>query len=436
MPNVKDSSIALDGKITFELDDGSIKIVDLANLNTGPGSVTVDSITDAGTDGKNVLKATSIKTVGGQSIIGAGDITVAAVGKDPVTLIGTSYLLTFTDHANCLLICTNSQPITLTIQSDAAGGFAKDDSISVYQAGAGTVTISGDLPNGVNLRQPPGTIASTSGQYRLASALRVNTNEWVCTESAGATINGLEQFVVNDFGALLVESNTINALTSIGLRASNQTTIDSSTAGGGTAINSTSEVSTNKRRVKYTAAAAAAGRGAGIVQGAVKLNPIDSGDYNGRFPFCIAGSIEDASPATGIVMIGAMTNPPAGTLTTLAANPNGMIAVGFDEGDTNWQLFYRSAASGAVTKIDLGSNFTRVTGEVITLNVDKFTTGTAGTFRFVATIRNLARKQTSYQTFTTTMPWSLDAAWFRGSATSSTQVAVGVGGFVCGRVMV
>jgi hypothetical protein len=65
MPNVTEMQMDLAGKITFELDDGTTKVVDLANLPAGGGggSVTADSITDAGTSGKAVLRASTVVAI-------------------------------------------------------------------------------------------------------------------------------------------------------------------------------------------------------------------------------------------------------------------------------------------------------------------------------------------------------------------------------------
>jgi lysophospholipase L1-like esterase len=69
MPNVTEMQMDLAGKITFELDNGTTKIVDLANLGSGGGGggpVTANDITDAGTSGKDVLRASTpsaVKTV-------------------------------------------------------------------------------------------------------------------------------------------------------------------------------------------------------------------------------------------------------------------------------------------------------------------------------------------------------------------------------------
>jgi hypothetical protein len=65
MPNVTEMQMDLAGKITFELDDGTTKIVDLANLPSGGGggTITADSITDAGASGKAVLRASTVAAI-------------------------------------------------------------------------------------------------------------------------------------------------------------------------------------------------------------------------------------------------------------------------------------------------------------------------------------------------------------------------------------
>lgn len=109
----------------------------------------------------------------------------AAIAYDPVTLTGAGpHLLTAAAHANRLLICNHTAAMTLTLQTDAAGGFAKDDSINAVQYGAGAVTI---VAGGATLRAPTGTVATTAAQYRLVGAVRVAGNEWSLSEISASS---------------------------------------------------------------------------------------------------------------------------------------------------------------------------------------------------------------------------------------------------------
>ena len=94
--------------------------------------------------------------------------TIDSSGASTVT---ASRNITVADN-DCLLKCTAA--MTLTLLSDAAGGFTSADTniIRVYQATAGAVAITAG--SGCTLRGTPRTAA----QYIVQLLIRVGPNEW------------------------------------------------------------------------------------------------------------------------------------------------------------------------------------------------------------------------------------------------------------------
>lgn len=159
MPNVRDSSIALDGKITFELDDGTNKVVDLANLPSGGGgSVTANDITDAGASGKDVLRASTVAAIKTVLTLVKADVGLANVDNtsdankpistatqnalnlksDKTTVTaGTAMTSRTTTDADDAGVFTAGSAVTVTIHSGAKAGFG------FYVSGAGAVTATG-----------------------------------------------------------------------------------------------------------------------------------------------------------------------------------------------------------------------------------------------------------------------------------------------------
>lgn len=167
MPNVRDSSIALDGKITFELDDGTTKIVDLANLPSGGGggSVTANDITDAGASGKDVLRASTVAAIKTVLTLVKADVGLANVDNtsdankpistatqnalnlksDKTTVTAGTVLTTrSTTNADDAGVFTAGSAVTITIHSGAKAGFgfyvSGDGAVTAVGAGGVTVT--------------------------------------------------------------------------------------------------------------------------------------------------------------------------------------------------------------------------------------------------------------------------------------------------------
>jgi hypothetical protein len=87
---------------------------------------------------------------------------------------GTTYTLVLTDQ-NKVVECTNASPITLTVPTSASVPFPVGTVLTVYQGGAGQVTLA--AAGGVTLRND----LKTPGQYKEIGLRKRATDEWIVT---------------------------------------------------------------------------------------------------------------------------------------------------------------------------------------------------------------------------------------------------------------
>ncbi len=88
---------------------------------------------------------------------------------------GTSYTLVLGDAGKTIL-CTNASAVTLTVPTNASVAFPVGTVVSLYQMGAGQVTVAG--AGGVTLNSRGGAL-KTAGQYAPAALLKTATDVWV-----------------------------------------------------------------------------------------------------------------------------------------------------------------------------------------------------------------------------------------------------------------
>lgn len=342
----------------------------------------------------------------------------------PVTISTTSATLIAATHANRLLICNNASPITLTLSTDGAGGWANDDSINAIQYGAGSVTI---VAGAATLRAPTATTAVTLAQYKLVGATRVGTNEWTLTESTGGTgsASNIENAAISQIGYVLPSGFTNTDFTFLGVRSSNNIAIDSSTYagyGGGTL---------NFRGLYVNAAAATAARTGGFYNNNMTLLGNVAAPTNGRFPFAATGGIGDTSPTLGTMFMGLSNASSANLNAGDASTFVDCIGIGFDSADTNWQVMYNDG-TGVCTKIDIGVNFGRVKDIPLCLTITKNGAGTI----YNVKVTNLSSGAIyTSPDLTTNLPTgnvALGAKIVRGSSASAVQVTALFGGFYSG----
>lgn len=116
----------------------------------------------------DVLQAASVNDITG-TLNSLGNVVLNAQ-------TGTTYTLVLADSAK-LVTLSNASAITLTIPTNASVAFATGTQIILYQGGAGQVTVSGA---GVDIRSQ-GTKTKLTGQYAVASLIKIGTNEWILT---------------------------------------------------------------------------------------------------------------------------------------------------------------------------------------------------------------------------------------------------------------
>ena len=430
-----DSSVqSINGKLPNASGIVTLTAADVGAGATGPQGLKGDtgSAGPAGPQGVAGLQGLKGDTgsAGPAGPAGPASTTNAASGAldaPPVNLSGTAYNLTSVDHANRLLICTSDSPVLLTVQTDASGGFADTDSINVYQAGAGAVTIA--YASTVTGRAPTGTLASTYAQYRFAGSVRVGVNEWVQTEMGGASISGLEQFILNPIGLMVPESFGNTVWNYFGVRPQSTALFDGCTATSSSNPVGAFSANTNFKRNNHTSAASAANRAAGLYNSSVSLNANEDSYYTGRFPITIAGSIADASPALGAAFIGLCGSAIPNTITEPSSLGGGIIGICCDSTDANWQIIY-SNSTGAATKVNMGADFARAQDSMLSVHIEK----NSGKY-FVITVRDIYTKKTFIRGFTlTNINNNLAAAWWRCSMASAFQCTIGAAGLACGKV--
>jgi len=122
----------------------------------------------------DVLTADQMNAVGGD---------LAALGTPTINAqTGTTYTLALTDQVK-LVSCSNAAAITLTVPPNSSVAFPTGSQIIVYQAGAGQVTITAGA--GVTIRSN-GTKLKLTGQYAVATLIKIGTDEWVAAGNLSA----------------------------------------------------------------------------------------------------------------------------------------------------------------------------------------------------------------------------------------------------------
>lgn len=106
------------------------------------------------------------------------DRVVGSAEYDSLTLnaqTGTTYTLVLAD-AHKLVTLNNGSAITLTVPPNSSVAFEIGDQVNLLQLGAGQVTVAAG--SGVTLRSE-GTKVKLTGQYALATLVKIGTDEWV-----------------------------------------------------------------------------------------------------------------------------------------------------------------------------------------------------------------------------------------------------------------
>ena len=287
-----------------------------------------------------------------------GDATIALVDGD----FTSNNLNLVAAKTNCVLDLTAvTIPTTITIQTDAAGGY--DTTSCKLRVLAGTVA-------------PVAIIAGSSAtviggvqvveQGSWGGAQRTSTNTWVTVKQQNNLSTSTR---MSKRGSSIPAGVLATGINNIGLSA--PTAIDSSTVGaaGGVADGIT-EYGT-LRRVRYTSAAAAINRVAGHQASlSARLEGKDS-----VFPVSIAGAIAD-NIVTAPYAMGICSTTSFNMLSTEpSASTADLLLLGADSGDANMQIIHKGVS--AATKLDLGAAFPKSQFVAYGLTIYKNNAGTA-----------------------------------------------------------
>lgn len=302
-------------------------------------------------------------------------------------------------HTNRVLDCSAvTIPVTLTIQTDASGG---------YDTTAAELKVLGSLTAPVAIVE--GTGATVVGKVQViqqgewGGARRTVANTWALTEQAK---NQSSQYAVS-----MPNYTGLTLVTSMGMQAPNP--MDSTLAVTSAAhADGVAEYGV-LRRVRYNAAGAGAYRTAGIQHvGAYRVDA-----KNSSYPVVVRGAIADDIPTAGFVL-GLTRSQVLSTVMNAVgyeysnSDNNDTIALAADTGDTNMQIMHRNGSTNTkATKIDLGSNFPKAKYVGYELTVYKNDTGSA----FIAVARNMNTQACVAKVLTTNVPRN-------GSAYSYTTV--------------
>lgn len=135
-----------------------------------------DSVTTAKILDSNVTTAKIADNAVTQAKL--ADRVVGSAEYDSLTLnaqTGTTYTLVLAD-AHKLVTLNNGSAITLTVPPNSSVAFETGDQVNLLQLGAGQVTVAAG--SGVTLRSE-GTKVKLTGQYALATLVKIGTDEWV-----------------------------------------------------------------------------------------------------------------------------------------------------------------------------------------------------------------------------------------------------------------
>ncbi len=155
---------------TTQLRDAIIAIA------TGGGSAITAAavpIADAG----NLLSGTNVEDALQElaAAVANGTVQAGRIRRSVIALTGASNNLAPT-HLENILEVSNSTATTLLVRDDVALTAAVGATVTVFQAGAGKVTIAGDA--GVQILKPSAFNAKTLGQHAAVVLAKVAANTW------------------------------------------------------------------------------------------------------------------------------------------------------------------------------------------------------------------------------------------------------------------
>ena len=157
-----------------------------------------DAITAIGGKQDTLVSGTSLKTVNGNSLLGAGDISITAGAPlaQVVEYTGTAKTLALADN-NTIVDCTSTSAVTITIPPQSSVTWTADAEIHVRMSGTGTVRIA--VGSGVTIPPMAAPIA-LSGQGAIVTLKRRSADVWAVVGSistVGLVTSSLDSVTVS-----------------------------------------------------------------------------------------------------------------------------------------------------------------------------------------------------------------------------------------------
>lgn len=320
-----------------------------------------------------ILATGTYATAGNWQDTGSGDTL-------PQYAISGATSITRADHCNRVGVNSTASNYTLTIQTDALGGYTGNEIVYGFQGSTGTVTIAA---SGATLQQPTGSKLTTTSAGDYVSAQRIGVDTWAITSVAGGTTAGFTDIADSSELALLTQYRmarvqNANATTIFYINQATITTRDSSTAVA--VAHNTTDLTGRTTRMLYRSAANAVNRAAGFgFGGSTYLT--GQAVANGPWPFNAVAGIGDASPTLGTLLIGLQDGSHTLGATTLVG-ANNYVCVGCEDGDANLQVLVKRALSATI-KIDMGATWARsgLSGVLLSITIHRNDDGTEFYFR-------------------------------------------------------
>lgn len=182
-----------------------------------------DAVTAIGGKQDTLVSGTNLKTVNGNSLIGAGDLAISGSASlaQVAAYAGTAKTLGLTD-INTIVDCTSSSAVTITIPPQSSVAWTADAEIHVRMSGTGVVSIA--VGAGVTIPPLAAPIA-LSGQGAIVTLKRRSSDVWALVGAiqGDQTITGsldfsgdsrrLSALMDASANAFAVQTNVTNGLT-------------------------------------------------------------------------------------------------------------------------------------------------------------------------------------------------------------------------------
>lgn len=296
-----------------------------------------DAITAIGGKQDALVSGTSLKTVNGASLLGAGDLSISAGASlaQVVEYTGTAKTLALTD-INTVVDCTSSSAVTITIPPQSSVTWTADAEIHVRMSGTGAVSIA--VGSGVTIPPLAAPIA-LSGQGAMVTLKRRSSDVWAVV---GSVVGGPD--VVGPASAVDNEIARFDGTTGKKLKAGlkYQASQTDTTAGALLIQGGQSLVTSDAVGIGF-----GSGSGGTVTQATSKSTGVTLNKPSGRI------TMNNAALAAGASVVFTMTN------STIGANDTVNFCSVSGTGSSNYRVETYNLAAGAVgfrvTNVTAGS---------------------------------------------------------------------------------